>query len=236
MQAFVLNRHGRMVFPSNLIPELDFGAIETLDQLDRVIRRDFETKAPTGTDILARVERGGYDSRYALMRDLALNLFWANRFAMTMYDKRPTRWADVPRHRSDVFLPVLTPWEGGEAKVEAVRQAYAALPAAWDEAAEDRIFAVLFDVFGHRKHHATTLPAVKPTVAELLADPDALTFRLPTYDPDFPVYDYTDIVNCSEDVPELEALHRWAMVLHNQYPWERGSVELAPVGTLKDDD
>ena len=49
MNAFVINRHGRLVFPSNLIPELDFSAIETLDQLDSVIRRDFETKAPSGT-------------------------------------------------------------------------------------------------------------------------------------------------------------------------------------------
>ena len=236
MQAFVLNRHGRMVFPSNIMPELDFSTLESLDQLDRVIRRDFEMKAPTGTDILQRVEQGGYDSRYALMRDLALNLFWANRFAMTMYDKRPTRWADVPRTRTDVYLPVLTPWVDGDTKVAAVQAAYAALPAQWDPVVEDRIFTVLFDVFGHRKHHATTLPAVKPTVAECLADPTNLTFRLPSYDPDFPVYDYTEIVDCHEDVPELEALHRWAMVLHNQYPWDRAQVELIEVGQLKDDD
>ena len=111
MSGFVLNRHGRMVFPSNIIPELDFSTLSTLEQLDRVIRRDFETKAPSGTDILEKVELGRYDSRYALLRDIALNLFWANRFAITMYDKRPTRWRDVPRTRSDVFLPVLTPWK-----------------------------------------------------------------------------------------------------------------------------
>jgi 3-oxoacyl-[acyl-carrier-protein] synthase III len=236
MNAFVLNRHGRMVFPSNIIPELDFSTMETLEQLDQVIRRDFETKAPSGTDILQKVETGAYASRYALMRDVALNLFWANRFAITMYDKRPTRWADLPRTRSDVFLPVLEPWEDGDRKVAAVQQAYPTLPAQWDGACEDRIFEVLFDVFGHRKHHATTLPAVKPTVAEFLEMPDALTFRLPDYDPDYPVYDYTDILDCSEDVPELEALHRWAMVLHNQYPWDRARVELARAADLADDD
>ena len=236
MNAFVLNRHGRLVFPSNIIPELDFSTIGSLEQLDNVIRRDFETKAPSGTDILERIRTGRYDSRYALMRDLALNLFWVNRFAITMYDKRPTRWADVPRTRTDVFLPVLEPWEDGEAKVAAVREAYPTLPASWDAEVEDRIFGVLFDVFGHRKHHATTLPAVKPTVGEFLQQPGALTFRLPTYDPDYPVYDYTDIVDCSEDVPELEALHRWAMVLHNQYPWDRAQVELAEAGQLADDD
>ena len=236
MQTFVLNRHGRMVFPSNLVPELDLSTIDSLDQLGRVVRRDFEMRSPTGTDILARVEAGRYASRYELMRDLALNLFWANRFAITLYEKRPLRWADVPRTRPDVYLPVLTPWADADVKVAAVQRAYAELPARWDAAVEDDIFRVLFDVFGHRRHHATTLPAVKPTVAEALATPGALTYRLRDYDPDFPVYDLSDIVDCRQDVPELEALHRWAMVLHNQYPWDREKAELAEVAQLRDDD
>jgi 3-oxoacyl-(acyl-carrier-protein) synthase III len=234
--SFVVNRHGRMVMPSNIIPELDFSTLDTLEQLDRVIRRDFETKAPSGTDIVEKIQLGRYGSRYALLRDLALNLFWANRFAITMYDKRPTRWADVPRTRSDVFLPVVEPWVDGEAKVAAVRTAYGDLPAAWDQTVEDHLFEVLFDVFGSRRHHATTLPAVKPTVAEFLGSPGALTFRLRSYDPDFPVYDYDDILDCAQDVPELEALHRWAMVLHNQYPWDRSQVELVEAADLAPDD
>ncbi len=236
MNAFVLNRHGRLVFPSNVMPELDFSTMESLEQLDSVIRRDFETKAPSGTEILEKVRAGSYETRYDLMRDLALNLFWANRFSITMYDKRPTRWADVPRTRSDVFLPVLQPWDEGEAKVTAVQEAFPGLAARWNEGCEDRIFDILFDVFANRRHHASTLPAIKPTVAEFLEQPGNLTFRLPRYDPDFPVYDYTDILDVSEDVPELEALHRWAMVLHNQYPWERSQVELAEAGDLRDDD
>jgi 3-oxoacyl-(acyl-carrier-protein) synthase III len=218
MNAFVLNRHGRLVFPSNVMPELDFSTMESLEQLDSVIRRDFETKAPSGTEILEKTRAGSYETRYDLMRDLALNLFWANRFSITMYDKRPTRWADVPRNRSDVFLPVLQPWEDGEAKVTGVQQAYPQLPSRWDEGCEDRIFDLLFDVFANRRHHASTLPAIKPTVSEFLEQPGNLTFRLPRY------------------VPELEALHRWAMVLHNQYPWERSQVELAEAGDLRDDD
>ncbi|MGZ4508117.1 MAG: 3-oxoacyl-ACP synthase III family protein [Blastococcus sp.] len=236
MNAFVLNRHGRMVFPSNVMPELDLSTVYTLEQLDSVIRRDFETKAPTGTKILEKVRAGRYSSRYALMRDLALNLFWVNRFSITLYDKRPTRWGDVPRSRSDVFLPALEPWEDGSAKVAAVEAAYPMLPAQWDAAVEERIFGILFDVFANRRHHATTLPAIKPTVSEFLQQPGALTFRLTHYDPDYPVYDYTDILDCSEDVPELESLHRWAMVLHNQYPWNRSQMELAEAGSLTDDD
>ena len=236
MQPFVINRHDRIVFPSNFAPELDLSVMHSLEQLDSVIRRDFEVKAPTGTDILHRVEDGVYASRYELMRDLALNLFWTNRFAMTLYEKRPTRWSDVPRTRSDVFLPILTPWEDGDRKVAAVQRAFEALPPTWDAEVEDRIFGILFDVFGHRKHHASDLPTIKPTLAEILSDPTNLTFRLPSYDADFPVFDFTEIVDCAEDVAELEALSRWAMVLHNQYPWDRAEAELVEVGQLSDDD
>ena len=70
----------------------------------------------------------------------------------------------------------------------------------------------------------------------MMSDPTNLAFRLNSYDPDFPTFDYDDIIDCAEDVPELEALHRWAMVLHNQYPWKRTQTELVPVGTLADDD
>jgi 3-oxoacyl-(acyl-carrier-protein) synthase III len=236
MQPFVVNRYDRIVFPSNFIPELDLSVIHSVDQLDNVIRRDFEVKAPTGTEILHRVEVGAYSSRYELLRDLALNLFWINRFALTLYDKRPTRWSDVPRTRPDVFLPILSPWQGGDRKIAAVHSVYETLPPTWDGAVEDRIFGILFDVFGHRKHHASELPTVKPTVAEIMSDPANLTFRLPSHDPDYPVFGYSDIVDSTEDVPELEALNRWAMVLHNQYPWDREQAELVEVGEVRDDD
>jgi len=114
MRPFVVNGHDRLVFPSNFSADLDFSVLETLEQLAAVIRRDFESKAPTGTEILERVESGAYGSRYDLLRDLATNLVWGNRYAMTMYEKRPTRWRDIPRNRDDVFLPVLTPWDRGE--------------------------------------------------------------------------------------------------------------------------
>ena len=236
MQPFIVNRHDRIVFLSNFVPELDLSVVDSLEQLDVAIRRDFETKAPTGSDILQRVEQGAYASRYELMRDVALNMFWVGRYALTMYEKRPMRWGDVPRHRGDVFMPVVQPWEDGDRKVAAVKQAYASLPPTWNAEAEDRIFEMLFDVFGQRKHHATELTALKPTVADILADPTNLTFRLNGYDPDFPTYGLDDIIDCAEDAPELEALHRWAMVLHNQYPWDRSQVELVEVGQLRDDD
>jgi len=37
-------------------------------------------------------------------------------------------------------------------------------------------------------------------------------------------------------VPELEALMRWAMVLHNQYPWDRSGTELRGPDRIGDDD
>jgi 3-oxoacyl-[acyl-carrier-protein] synthase-3 len=236
MKPFVVNTHGRLVFPANFSPDLDFSVLDSLDQFSAVIGRDFESKAPTGTDILARVEAGAYPSRFELLRDLGQNMFWVNRYSMTMYDKRPTRWRDVPQHRPDVFLPVLTPWVDGDRKVAAVEQAYRELPAAWDEAAEDAVFNLLFDVFRNRRHHATELPAIKPTVAEFLRTPDALTFVLPEHDPDYPVFTTQEIHDAEAAVPELEALTRWAMVLHNQYPWRRAQTELRPASEIGDDD
>jgi 3-oxoacyl-(acyl-carrier-protein) synthase III len=236
MHSYEINKHGKIVFPSNCFPDLDFSTFESLEQLDAVVRRDFDSKAPTGTDILERIKTGAYQSKFELMRDMALNLFWANRFKITMYDVQPTRWADVPRSRDDVYVPILTPWEDRETKVTAVMSAYPGLPAQWDAEVEDSIFEILFDVFGHRRNHATKLSAVVPTVADLLSDPRNQTLRLTEYDPDFRRYSYTEIVDCNEDVAELEALRRWSMVLHNQYPWARDKATLVPVEELHDDD
>src|SRR4051812_5495624 len=236
MKPFVINRHGRLVFPSNFLPELDFSVLPSLDRLDAVIARDFEAKAPTGTDILERVESGAYRQRYDLMRDVALNLVWVNRYAITMYVKRPMRWRDVPRRRDDVFLPTLTPWEDGARKVAAVGAAYDALDPGPDPEAEERIFRMLFDVFANRRHHATELQAIKPTVAEAVRDPDGLTLCLPAHDPDYPVHGFEAIRDCREDVPELESLHRLAMVLHNQHPWDRAAADLRPVRAVGDDE
>ncbi|MFC4950526.1 3-oxoacyl-ACP synthase III family protein [Pseudonocardia sp. GCM10023141] len=236
MKPFVVNNHGHLVFPANFRVDLDFSVLDTLDQFTAVIGRDFEAKAPTGTDVLDRIEAGSYTSRFALLRDLGQNLFWVNRYSMTMFDKRPTRWRDVPRTRGDVFLPVLTPWVDGDRKVAAVEQAYRQLPATWDAEAEDRVFGLLYDVFRHKRHHATTLPAIKPTVAQFLETPAALTFVLPSHDADYPVFSDAAILDAQESVPELEALTRWAMVLHNQYPWERADTELRTADQIGDDD
>ena len=236
MKSFVINQHGRLVFPANFLGDLDFSVLDTLEQFAAVIGRDFEAKAPTGTDILARVESGAYPGRFELLRDLGQNLYWVNRYAITMFDKRPTRWRDLAKRRDDVFLPVLTPWEDRERKVAAVEQAFRALPATWDGDTENKIFDLLFDLFRTKLHHATELPAIKPTVAEFLDSPGALTFVMPEYDPDYPVFRLEDILDADESVPELEALMRWAMVLHNQYPWDRSRTELRDAAGIGDDD
>ena len=102
MKPFVVNRHGRLVFPANFLGDLDFSVLESLDQFTAVIGRDFEAKAPTGTDIAARIDSGAYPGRFELLRDLGQNLYWVNRYAITMFDKRPTRWRDLPKRRDDV--------------------------------------------------------------------------------------------------------------------------------------
>jgi 3-oxoacyl-[acyl-carrier-protein] synthase III len=236
MKSFVINRHGRLVFPTNFLGDLDFSLLETLDHFTAVIGRDFEAKAPTGTELLARIESGAYSRRFELLRDLGQNLFWVNRYSITMFDKRPTRWRDLPKRRDDVFLPLVSPWPDSERKVAAVERAFHQLPPTWDAEAENRVFALLFDVFRTKLHNGAELPAIKPTVAEFMKEPDALTFVSPDYDPDYPVFCTEEILDAHEEVPELEALMRWAMVLHNQYPWDRSGTELRGPDRIGDDD
>ncbi len=235
MKSFVLNRYGRLVFPFNFFPALDFSVFRTLEQFEAVIRRDFDEKAPTEREIVARVETRAYKGRYDLLRDLALNLFWVNRYALTMYEKRPTRWRDVPRHRDDVFLPVFKPWEGTPL-VTAIEAGYRTLAPVWDEGTEDKVFRMLFDVVRHKQWAGGELPAIKPTVGEILANPRNLTYHLLAWDPDYPSYSWDDIVECHHPVPEIEALLRQAMVLHNQYRWDRSQTRLIEVGKLDADD
>ena len=233
---FVINRHGRLVFPSNAWPRLDFSVFDTVGQLSAAVSRDFEAKAPSASQIMSRLGAGGYPSRYEFLRDLGLHAFWVNRFAITMYDKRPTRWRDVPRDRDDVFLPLLTPWPGFERSAGTIQSGYHALPPSWDEEIEQKIFDIMFAVFAHLRHDAAELPAIKPTIAEFLTGARNHTFVLSAYEPDWPMYSREEILDAEAGVPELEALLRWAMVLHNQYPWAGSTTRLAAGDEIGGDD
>jgi 3-oxoacyl-(acyl-carrier-protein) reductase len=235
LKPFILNRHNRIVFPCNFFPELDFSIFETLAQFTQVIRRDFGEKALTEEEILSRLRAEGYANRYELCRELALNLFWVNRYVLTMYEKRPTRWGDLPRHRDDIFLPVYKPRDAAASASE-LAIGYRKLSAKWEEELEDKSFRILLEVFRNKQSSGGELRPIKWTVPEILADPNRLTCHLLKYDPDYPKYEYDDIVNYQHLVPELEALMRQAMVLHNQYPWDPASSELTAVGKLKNDD
>ncbi len=236
MKDFVINRHNRLVFPCNAWPRLDFSVFEDVSQLGAAIGRDFEAKAPSATQIVSRIESGGYATRYQLIRDLGLHAFWVNRFALTMYDKRPTRWRDVPRGREDVFLPLLTPRPGFEHSVAVIDGGYRALPPGADAATEQKIFDLIFGVFTHLRHDAVELPAIKPTVTEFLANGRQRTFAVSGYQPDWYLYSRDEIIDASSAIPELEPLLRWAMVLHNQYPWAGKNTRIAAAGEIGDDD
>jgi 3-oxoacyl-[acyl-carrier-protein] synthase-3 len=203
MKPFRLNKHGKLVLPCSIFIDLDFSIISSLDHLQAIVRRDFEGKAPTGTEIAKRATAGSYATRYDLLRDISLNLFWANRFALTMYDKRPTRWRDVPRNRADIFVPLLQPWTDGKTKAASVRDAYGQLEAKWNRTAEDELFDMLFDVFSNKLYRAQELPPIKATIAEALAAPGAMTTILRKFNPDFKHYSEDEILDASEEQPEL---------------------------------
>lgn len=238
MKSFVLNRNGSLVLPANLFAQLDFSVITSLAQFEAIVKRDMESKAPTGTAILESIEAGRYRSRIELLRDVALNLYWVNRNTLTLYQKRPMRWRDVPRNRHDLFLPVQAPWQDADRKIASMKSAFEELPSSNPQAAvsEERIFRLLFEIVRYKRHHATYMPAIKPTVAEFLANPDNLTTVLDRHDPNFPIFTENDIVDVKEDLPELEAIHRWVMLLHNLYPWDRSRQRLARPHEIGDDD
>src|SRR5271166_1731527 len=235
LKPFVINSHGRIVFPGNFFPELDFRVFKTLKQFAAVIRRDFGEKAPTDVEIAGRVQAGEYKSRYELCRDLVLNRFWVNRYTLTMYEKRPTRWGDLPRQRDDVFLPVYK-HRDASAITTAIEAGYRALPPSWDEEMEDRSFSILLSVFRNKLSSGGELRPIRPTVSEALADPANRTRHLLAYDPDYLRYTYEDVIDCLHPVPELEALMRQCMILHNQYPWDPSTSTQTEIGKLKDDD
>jgi 3-oxoacyl-[acyl-carrier-protein] synthase-3 len=232
-KGFVVSRAGRVVVPSNFFPSVDMRSFETLEQAQAAINRDFDAKAPSEETLLSRIDAAEYRGRYELLRDVAANLAWANRYAFTMYERRPTRWRDVPRRRDDVFVSVL-PQEPRLKASEAIEHAYQSLPPSWDEGAENVIFGILLDIFRSTWGTGTDVEAVNPTVTEALVE-DHLLHRL-AYDPDWPVYSREDIIEYTHPTAPLEALMRQAMVLHNAYPWEREQAQPWPVTRLDDDD
>jgi 3-oxoacyl-[acyl-carrier-protein] synthase III len=235
LKPFVINSHGKIVFPYNFFPELDFSLFETLEDFLKLIRRDFGEKAPTEADIVSRVDGSQYGTRYDVCRDLALDLFWVNRYVLTMYEKRPTRWRDLARHHDDIFLPIYHPRDP-DTPARIIQNAYGKLPAKWDPQAEDKAFEILIDVFRKKQSAGGETRPIKCTVLEILRDPANLTCRLLNFDPDYPTYRPEQIVDFEHSVPEIEALMRQAMVLHNQYPWDAAASTLTSVGELRDDD
>ena len=107
---------------------------------------------------------------------------------MTMYEKRPTRWRDVPRQPRRRLPARVRALGRGARLTAAIEAGYRALPPTWDEGTEDKICRILLDIFRHKKGAGDELPPIKPTVGEILANPKNLTYHLLAYDPDYPGY------------------------------------------------
>src|SRR5256886_1740972 len=171
MSGFIVNRHGRIVFPQNFFPRLDFGVFAGPEDFEAVIKRDFDEKCRTHDDLVARATSGHYRSRYELLRDVVSNLYWSHRYALTMYEKRPTRWRDTPRARPDVYLPIVPPGDAGPL-ARILEAAYRALPTAWDARLEDTVFGLLIEMVRSRRGAGVDVAARNPTVAQALANPE----------------------------------------------------------------
>ena len=235
LKPFVINAHGQIVFPGNFFPELDFSVFRSLKQFAAVIRRDFGEKAPTDAEIADHLLAGEYKNRYELCRDLVLNRFWANRYTLTMYEKRPIRFGDLPRNRDNVFLPVYKPRDWSPI-LNAFEAGYQRLRSSFDEDVEDQCFAILLHVFKNRLSAGGELRPIRPTVAEALDDPENHVRHLLRYNPDYLRYTRDDVFDCLHPAPEIEALMRQCMILHNEYSWDPSVSTLKQVGELQDDD
>lgn len=112
MKPFVINRYGRIVFPFNFFPELDFSVFQTLEQFEAVIKRDFEEKAPTETDIVARIEARDYGSRYEILRDAGRKRSARSCFAPVPAPGCSRRWRPGSRVSwgSSRPIPPVTSW------------------------------------------------------------------------------------------------------------------------------
>ena len=237
MRPFVVNGHGRLVFPSNFSADLDFSVLETLEQLEAVVKRDFEAKAPTGTEILERVEAGDYDSRAPA----------AARPGHEPGLGQPLRDDDVREAPDAVARPAAPPRRRLPAAADAVGAGRAQGRGGRDGVGRaprhlgrrGRGPDLREPVRASSATSATTRPSCRPSSRpwrRSRAIPANLTFCLPDHDPDHPTHSYQEILDCNEAVPELEPLHRLAMVLHNQYPWDLAQSRLEEVGKIGDDD
>ena len=237
MKPFVVNRHGRLVFPSNFLPELDFSVLRDLDALDAVIARDFEAKAPTGTDILERVESG--QLRGALRP--------AARRRAEPRVGQPLRDDDV-REAPDALARRAAP----------ARRCVPARPhAVGGGRAQGRARSATPGTARSRRrpagrgaHLPRSCSTSSPTAATTRRRSRRSSRRWPrssrtrrTSPSACPATTRTSrpsatrrSATASEEVPALEALHRLAMVLHDQYPWDQEHTSLCPVGDLRDDD
>ena len=115
-----------------------------------------------------------------------------------MYDKSPTRWRDVPRHREDVFLPVFKAW----VVAELPRRSRPAIGRCLRRGMWGRRTRLPHP---YRRIPVQAggrggLPAMKPTVPETSPIPEPYV-PSPAYDPDYPGYGYDDVIDRMHPVP-----------------------------------
>ena len=178
VKPFVINRYGRMVFPCNFFPELDFSVFQTLHQFNSVIRRDFGEKAPTETEIVARVAGGalseplrglpGSGAEPVLGAALRTDHVREASDALGRFASAPQRYFSWPMYKPRDSAGS----DGGH------RSGLPPTAAMWDEETEDKSFRMLLDVLRNKQGSGGEFRALRPTVAEILSDPKNQTYRL----------------------------------------------------------
>lgn len=234
-KPFVFDRHGRLFFPGNCLPELSLGSVVDEQGLRSLLAREFEAKAPTGDRMVARAGEG-YPDRFAVLRDLTLNLLRCERAVVALYDRYLVRRRDLERNGAEVFIPRTARWRDRELKVASVAKAFADAPATRNPAIEERIFAILFDLYRNRLQDAEPLDPIPAAATQVLSEENTLVECIADSEVRVHAFGYRDIADCIARPVELEPLLRLAMVLHNLRPWDRSAARLVPSHQVEPDD
>ena len=131
MKPFVVNRHGRLTFPAKVLGELDFTVLQTLEQFTAVIGRDFEAKAPTGTDLLDRVASGALPQPLRAAARPGAEPVLGQPLLDHDVRQAPDPLAGPAAPPGRRLPPVLTPWEDGERRSPPCTAPTGQLPVSW---------------------------------------------------------------------------------------------------------
>lgn len=194
-----------------------------------------EETMPSEMEIMERSCGGFYANRYALLRDLVLNLYWSGGYSFHLYRGEPRHWRDIPAESDKVLLPVYNWWQGDQWR-DTVADRFRCLEPAWDEEVENFLFDHLIALFRMKPPWVTEFGPAKWTVCRILQEPDNLVLVMDSYSPADRRMKADDLEAVWHRIPQLESLLRLAMILGSEHSWHIRGSRLCRVADMHNED